>query len=55
MTQRSTDHARSAAQLVVQAHESVAEANTKLQRMQTVHAGDDGFQRPNLEDQQGNR
>lgn len=35
MTQRSTDHARSAAQLVVQAHQSVGEANTKLERMLT--------------------
>jgi methyl-accepting chemotaxis protein len=36
MTQRSTDHARSAAQLVVQAHQSVAEANSKLERMQVA-------------------
>ena len=35
MTQRSTDHARSAAQLVVQAHHSVTEANARLQRMLT--------------------
>ena len=36
MTQRSTDHARSAAQLVVQAHHSVAEANSRLERMQVA-------------------
>jgi len=33
MTQRSTDHARSTAQLVVETHQSVAEANEKLQLM----------------------
>lgn len=35
MTQRSRDHSRSAAQLVIQAHQSVQEANGKLQRMMT--------------------
>ncbi len=35
MTQRSTDHARSAAKLVIDVHQSVADANARLQQMMT--------------------
>ncbi len=35
MTQRSTDHARSAAKMVLDVHQSVADANARLQQMMT--------------------